>query len=235
VPEWQHGVPSPSGTPYVGGGATVFSHWTIEDCHFESRANKSALHAISISGVMFKGNTISGGSERPFVFVGSQNCDFGANSCQGGECPSVAEDCRATAQHGLTPLAQLKADDATPRNNLTEQNGDATPTTERRQRNDPPALGFRSWNAYGSSIGSSKLGTQGAGPGPDANVLLRGARQLLVARNTTLKDKTTAMLSLLEIWAPEGAPRFRFGVDDGWQACGELNSSLVLQANWETD
>jgi hypothetical protein len=107
VPHWQDGIPTTKGVPFIGGDK-VFSNWTIEQCHFEPPANRSALHAISLTGMTFKGNTISGGAEQPFVFVGSNDCKFEANHCgPGGQgmCPLVAgEDC-STEKAARTYLA----------------------------------------------------------------------------------------------------------------------------------
>ena len=96
----------------------MFSNWTIEGCRFDLDANKSTVHAISVSGVTFTGNAISGGSSQPFVFVGSDECDFSHdNAChaingQGSPCPRVArEDCSATDQGDTDAPLPLESDD----------------------------------------------------------------------------------------------------------------------------
>ena len=71
VPKWHDGVPGTSGTPFLGGGAKVFSNWTVRDCSFEPPHDRTSLHAISLDGIAFSGNTIAGGANEPFVLVGS--------------------------------------------------------------------------------------------------------------------------------------------------------------------
>lgn len=95
VPKWgKDGVPETSGAPYTGAGAKVFTNWSIEHSTFEQAAGRAALHAISVSGVTFKNNTIVGGAAQPFVLVSSEGCSFEANRCGDGECPAVAaKDC----------------------------------------------------------------------------------------------------------------------------------------------
>ena len=95
VPTWdQNGVPGFNGTPYLGGGAKVFTNWTIEGCTFDLAAGRTAVHAISLSGMAFKDNTVTGGAGKPFVFLNSDDCAFGDNRCGQSQCPSVApNDC----------------------------------------------------------------------------------------------------------------------------------------------
>ena len=58
--------------------------------------DRTALHAIALSGMAFRGNTVVGGDqEQPFVFVDSAGCAFEDNTCGGGNksCTPVAADC----------------------------------------------------------------------------------------------------------------------------------------------
>ena len=95
VPRWQGGVPTTGGTPVLG-GTKVFHNWTVEGCQFEPPAGRTAVHAISLSGMTFRSNMIKGGAAQPFVFVGSDSCMFSGNRCRAGGqegCASVSDNC----------------------------------------------------------------------------------------------------------------------------------------------
>ena len=48
--------------------------------------DRTAVHAIALSGMAFRGNTVVGGDqEQPFVFVDSAGCAFEDNTCGGGK------------------------------------------------------------------------------------------------------------------------------------------------------